>query len=439
MQQMPLFLCIRAKYINIIQLILQISGIFMNKTEKSICKSTESDVSIYNNMSNDMVLFKTIFDNAPFIMIVVNPEGKIENINNTTSEVLGIKKEDSLGLLGGELFSCINSFEDAGCGKNANCKYCPVRNAVMHTFQTSENIYKQEGELTTKVNDQELKRLLLISTTFITLKTEHKVLLTVDDVTEQKENEKKLKESEKLLINAKNEADTANKAKSVFLASVSHELRTPLNAIIGFSDLLLTESFGKLNEKQAKHILNINVGGKHLLSLINDILDISKIESGKMEIYPEYFEVPETISTVSEMFSPLIAEKNTDFEVLISKEVNLIYADKSMFKQILCNLISNAIKFTSLNGKVCVKADVINNNLSVSVIDNGIGISLNDQKILFNSFQQVNSFSSREHKGTGLGLAIAKSLVEMHGGDINVQSETNKGSTFTFTLPLKMI
>lgn len=409
----------------------------MEGTIQCIQKGTIKEKLSCNNMSNDMVLFKSIFENAPFIMIVVNQDGIIENINHATSEALGIKKENSLGLLGGELFSCINSFEAGGCGKHENCVNCSVRNAVMHTFQTSENIYKKEGELTIKVNNQESRRYLFISTTFVTLNDEPKVILTVDDVTEQKENERTLKESEKLLIRAKNESEAANKAKSEFLAKVSHELRTPLNAIIGFSGLLLTESFGKLNEKQAKHVQNVNSGGTYLLGLINDILDISKIEAGEMEMHPECFEVTETVDEIFEMLSPLIAEKNTNFEILISKEVSLLYADRSMFKQVLYNLIGNAIKFTSVNGKVCLKADMINNYLSVSVIDNGIGISPEDQKLLFNPFQQVDSFSSRENKGTGLGLAIVKSFIEMHEGNITVKSEPGKGSIFNFTLPVK--
>lgn len=411
----------------------------MEKKEQFSQNSTEYEISTQNNMSEDMTLFYSIFENAPFIMIVVNQEGKIENINHTTSKALGIQKEHSLGLLGGELFSCVNSYEDGGCGQNPNCAHCPVRNTVMHTLQTSKNTYKIEGELTIRVDNQPLKRSLVISTTYINLNNQPKVLLTVDDVTDQKKTEQMLRESEQNLINAKNAADDANKAKSEFLAKMSHELRTPLNSVIGYSDLLLTESFGKLNEKQVRHVQNINSSGKHLLDLINDILDLSKIEARKMELRPEFLAVPETISEVLETISPLSTEKNIDLETIISKEVDLLYADKSMFKQILYNLISNALKFTPSDGKVCLKADIINDDLSVSIIDNGIGISSENQKLLFEPFQQIDSSLSGEYKGTGLGLAIVKRFVKIHDGNINVQSEIGKGSTFSFTLPLNKL
>lgn len=382
-----------------------------------------------------MGLFYSIFENAPLVMIVVNMEGEIENINHTASEALGIQKENAMGLLGGELFSCVNSFEEGGCGKNHKCVDCNVRNTVMHTFQTHENVYKREGELTIIFDDNPSKRALIISTTLINVNNQPKVLLTVDDVTEQKKLEKILKEQAQELITAKNMAEDANRAKSVFFAKMSHELRTPLNSVIGFSDILLTGASGKLGEKQARYVNNIMFSGKSLLDMINDILDFSKVEAGKMELYLEHFSPREAISEVIERIFPLYAEKNISVEVIVDEKVESIYADESKFKQILYNLMSNAIKFTPLDGKICIEANVIEDNIQVSVIDNGIGISSENLKDLFEPFKQADSSHSCNHKGTGLGLAIVQKFVDMHGGSIDVQSDIGNGSKFTFNIP----
>ncbi|WP_340818248.1 ATP-binding protein [Methanolobus sp. WCC4] len=409
----------------------------MERTEELCELSDFHNRAIQNNISNDTSLFHSIFENAPLIMVVVSSERRVENINHTTSKTLGIKKEDALGLLGGELFSCVHSFDGDGCGKNENCKDCTIKNTVLDTFRTQENVYKREAELTIMIDDQPSKRDLIISTTHIYSAGHPKVLLTVDDVTEQKKTEHLLRESQQDLINAKVEAENANMAKSEFIAKMSHELRTPLNSVIGFSELLLTDSSGKLNSKQTQYVGNVKYSGKQLLELINGVLDLSKIEAKKMETLPEQFLVADAIFEVLEIISPLSREKSIEIEVLISKEVDWFYADRAKFRQILYNLIGNAIKFTPSGEKIWIKSDMISGELSVSVIDNGIGISSDDQKLLFEPFYQVDSSLSRKYQGTGLGLSLVKKFVELHDGNITVQSEPGKGSTFTFTMPVK--
>ncbi len=248
------------------------------------------------------------------------------------------------------------------------------------------------------------------------------------DITERKRAEEIRLENERLV--------NANRAKSEFLANMSHELRTPLNAIIGFSELLKLKRAGDLNEKQGHYADNILTGGKHLLNLINDILDLSKIEAGKIELETENISVPETIDeTIT-----LIKQKALKHNVIIKKEIELanIEADKLRLKQILFNLLDNAVKFSKKEGgTVTVSAKRDGDMAQFSVSDTGIGIKREDMNKLFKEFEQLSSGVSRKYGGTGLGLAITKKLVELHGGKINTESKYGEGSTFTFLLPLE--
>ncbi|WP_319507729.1 PAS domain S-box protein [uncultured Methanolobus sp.] len=251
----------------------------------------------------------------------------------------------------------------------------------------------------------------------------------IKDITEQKK-------TEQALLQAKALAEESNKIKSEFIANMSHELRTPLNSVIGFSQVLSDKIFGDLNEKQMHYSCNILKSGKHLLELINDILDVSKIESGKMEYTPEIIDFQEVMNEIIVLMDPLIKEKSIDFKVNMGFEKLEINADKVKMKQIMYNLLSNAIKFTPETGKVWLDYEITNGNVQISVSDNGIGIPLEQQKAIFDPFKQVSSSTNRTHGGTGLGLAIVKYYVEMHSGEIHVESEVDKGSTFTLTIPV---
>ncbi|MCK4359200.1 MAG: HAMP domain-containing protein [Candidatus Cloacimonetes bacterium] len=245
--------------------------------------------------------------------------------------------------------------------------------------------------------------------------------------------------TENALAESKIAAEYANKAKSEFLANMSHELRTPLNAIIGFSELLDDQIFGEINIKQKKYVNNIIASGHHLLSLINDILDLSKVEAGKMEIKLSIIKVKNTLQNSLVMIKERCLRHGIKLKLNIPQEVKYleVTADERKFKQIMFNLLSNAAKFTPDGGSITVDVNRTKSDLSISVKDNGIGIKKQDQKRIFGEFEQLDSSFARKHQGTGLGLALTKRLVELHGGNIWVESEgEGKGSTFTFVIPI---
>jgi len=229
--------------------------------------------------------------------------------------------------------------------------------------------------------------------------------------------------------------EIANQHKSAFLASMSHELRTPLNAIIGFSEVLLARYFGELNEKQDDYLKDIHNSGKHLLNLINDVLDLSKVEAGRMELDLGQFDLPAALADAMTLIRERATKHGIGLGLEVAPEITSVEADERKFKQIMVNLLSNAVKFTPDGGRVDVSAVRQEGGALIAVKDTGIGIAPEDQEAVFEEFRQVGTDYMSKQEGTGLGLALVRRFVELHGGRIWVESAPGKGSTFYFTLP----
>ncbi|WP_321417893.1 response regulator [uncultured Methanomethylovorans sp.] len=375
----------------------------LKETEKGLIESEEK-------------LFK-ISNSAQDAIVMVDTKSIITFWNPAAEKIFGYTREEAMGK---DIYALTAPFEYEDGYKNSFTGF--IAESKHNSSQIlSVNSRKKSGtEFPAEVSLSEFK-LKNGSWNYVAI---------IRDITERKK-------AEEALIDAKVTAEMANRAKSEFLATMSHELRTPLNSIIGFSDLMLDGGVGEMQDMQKKFMGNISISGKHLLSLINNILDISKIEAGKMELNYELFDVYAVIDEVKQLVSPLADKKEIKFELTKDESLEQIYADRLKFKQILFNLASNAIKFTPLGGKVTISATKVQNKAQFSVKDTGIGISKDNQSKLFQPFKQIDSTTTRRYEGTGLGLSLVKRFVEMHKGKIWVESELGTGTTFIFEMPLK--
>ena len=288
-----------------------------------------------------------------------------------------------------------------------------------------ENFYKQEdldilntvaSILSYQIKDLELSNVFKLQ-----------VKALKDGFDERNKAYKTIKEQNEKILEA-------DKIKNEFLANISHELRTPLNSILGFSDILSTQLYGNLNSKQEEYVNDIKVSATHLLGMINEVLDMSKIEANAMKIVKSAFWISRAVNEVSNILQPLALKKNIDININMDADFE-VFADYQKIQQILYNLVSNAIKYSPENDKVCIKIEAFDNFYKISVHDNGIGIDKKYHGKIFAKFVQLDSAYTKKESSTGLGLTITKELVELHEGKISLVSEVNNGSTFIVEIP----
>ncbi|ADI73975.1 PAS/PAC sensor signal transduction histidine kinase [Methanohalobium evestigatum Z-7303] len=356
--------------------------------------------------------FRTVIELAADAIIAHDFDGDIVYVNELAYENLGYTKSELLSM---------NIMDIEPYNENYNSRKRYRNKLSIHNSYRIETSHERKYGSIYPVE---------VKITRIDLDSEPVILGFCRDITTRKQ-------AEENLIIAKLEAEATSQAKSELLANVSHELRTPLTSIIGFSDIMLKGKAGKLNNNQINYLNKIHKSGQNLLDLINDLLDLSKIESGKMELHYEKISLTEIIEDLMAKLSPLASEKGLTLDSKINPDIEYVCMDNIKLRQILYNLIYNAIKFTN-NGSITTEVDFVDNNYQFSVIDTGIGIPEDKQDEIFESFKQLDSSTKRRHAGTGLGLTLVKRLVEIHGGYIEVESKYGEGSRFTFTIPMQI-
>ena len=357
--------------------------------------------------------FRVFMETATDLMAITDKDGKYTYVNDSMARALGYSKEELIGMHVTQVLK---------------------REAMEKDFKPSWDKFVTNGEIS-------------LETTFLTkdgkeICCEIKTLAVYDsdgnyvgsravhrDITERKRMEQEL-------VEKTTQAEAASQYKSEFLTHMSHELRTPLNVIIGFSELMLDGVPGKVNEEQKQCLSDVLSSSQHLLSVINEVLDLAKIESGEVELKLSNIKLTGVIQSLRNEMMPILTAKKQSLEVDVEEGLPMVRADRNRVRQVLLNLLSNASKFTPESGKLKVEAIRENDWCRISVVDNGIGIKKDDQERIFEQFSQLNSNLAKEEGGTGLGLAIVKQIIEKHGGRIWVESEYGNGSRFTFTLPL---
>jgi PAS domain S-box-containing protein len=357
--------------------------------------------------------FGGLLESVPDAIVLVNHTGRIVLANSNSEKLFGYTQQQMIGEMIEVLMPA--RFRQGHVAHRTRFSAEPKTRAMGAALELF-GIRKDGTEFPVEVS-------------LSPLQTEHgmMVISAIRDISERKQQEEMRRRA----------LQDTNRVKSEFLAKMSHELRTPLNSVIGFTEFMLDETPGALNPKQKEYLQDIRNSGKHLLNLINTILDLAKIEAGKIQFDPEEFEVKAAFQQVCSAFLPLAKTKNLRLKTEVAEDCGFVTLDFHKLKQILYNLLSNAIKFTDEGGTVEVHATKIEETLIVTVRDTGIGIREQDIPRLFTDFQQLDSGASRRYEGSGLGLVVTKKLVDLQSGSIQVQSKFGSGTSFIIKLPCR--
>ncbi len=386
--------------------------------EELVKKRTQELVKINKELAIEKANIDKLFETAQEAIVMADKDGCILRVNNEFTKLFNYSIDEVIGY----------SIDDLIAPKDYHNEAVLITKKVVNGEKvTLETVRRNKDGILIQVS--------LLASPIIFDDKLVAIYAIYQDITDRKWAEAALEERAKKLVEVNIRLQEADRLKSVFLANMSHELRTPLNSIIGFTGLLLMGMSGDINEEQKKQLNLVKKSSKHLLSLINDILDISKIEAGKVELFIEEFKLDDIVREVGGSYAPALNKKG----LKLFKDIPLgitLHSDKRRFKQVLMNLVSNAVKFTD-QGSIKIEARVSKDkNLEMCVTDTGIGIKKEDMNKLFKSFQQIDMSSTKRYEGTGLGLHLSRKLVIIMGGDMSAKSEYGKGSKFTFTLPV---
>ena len=356
-------------------------------------------------------------------LIALDQDLRVVSVSRSFYEVFKVKPEETVGQL----------IYDLGNKQWNIPKLRELLETILPQQATFDN-YEVEHDFATIG-----RRIMLLNARQIqrVLGKERIILLAIEDITERREIENGLEKAHEELKELAAELERSARVKSEFLANMSHELRTPLNSINGFSEVLFDETFGPLNDKQKKYVGNVLSSGKHLLLLINQILDMAKVEAGKMKLERSRLPMRTILDEISMLVADMASKKKIEMEVVIAEDLPDIEANELKVKEIIYNLLSNAVKFTPEGGEVGIRAAKVDSGIEVLVWDTGVGIAKENMERIFEGFFRVDTPYSRLTEGTGLGLPLARKMVELHGGRLSVASEgLDRGTSVRFTLPI---